>query len=155
MTFRNAIYVLLLFFITSGLGANEVQRSPSVDGAEVEFSNLSDGDIVRPTFTVIFMISGMGIAPASVQIDNTGHHHLLINVKELPDFDQPLPYSDNIMHFEKSESEVELELTEGQHTLQLLVTDYAQLPHEPPIISEPITITVSANAPVPVEPENN
>lgn len=155
MTFRKVLYVLLLLCATSGQAADGVQRSPSVDGAEVEFSNLSDGDIVQSKFTVIFMISGMGIAPAGVQIDNTGHHHLLIDVKELPDFDQPLPFSRNIMHFEQSESEVELELAEGQHTLQLLVADHAQLPHEPPVISEPITITVSANAPEPVEPEKN
>lgn len=154
MKMKRTFYVLLLLFFSCNLAAGEIQRSPSSDGASVGFSRLSDGDIVRPVFLVKFSITGMGIAPAGVQIDNTGHHHLLIDLEELPDMDQPLPFSRNIMHFENSESEVELELAEGQHTLQLLLADYAQFPHEPAVISEPITITVSTTAPEPAEPEN-
>lgn len=154
MKMKRTSYVLLLLLFSCCLAAGEIQRSPSSDGAAVGFSNLADGDMVRPVFLVRFSITGMGIAPAGVQIDNTGHHHLLIDLAELPDMDQPLPFSRNIMHFENSESEVELELAEGQHTLQLLLADYAQLPHEPVVISEPITITVSSTAPEPAEPEN-
>lgn len=154
MKFRTVLYLMFLMFAASGLAAGELQRSPSADGAAVGFSNLSDGDIVRPVFLVIFSITGMGIAPAGVQIDNTGHHHLLIDLLELPDLDQALPFSRSIMHFENSESEVELELAEGQHTLQLLLADYAQFPHQPPVISEPITITVSNSAPEPAESDN-
>lgn len=154
MSMKKAFYVLLLLLVSSSLAASEIQRSPSPDGAMVGFSNLADGAMVRPVFLVKFSIAGMGIAPAGVQIDNTGHHHLLIDLAELPDLGQPVPFSRNIMHFENSESEVELELAEGEHTLQLLLLDYAQLAHEPPVISEPITITVSSTAPEPAEPEN-
>jgi len=135
--------------------APSVERSPSPDGAAVGFSNLADGDVVPPTFRVVFSISGMGIAPAGAQIDNTGHHHLLIDLDELPDLDQPLPASDNLMHFGKGQSETELTLAEGEHTLQLLLADYRHIPHEPPVFSDVITITVSANAPAQEDKEED
>jgi hypothetical protein len=153
MKFRIQVFVVSLLFAVACFAANEPERSPSAEGAKVGFANLSDGDVVLPLFKVRFVISGMGIAPAGVQIDGTGHHHLLIDTPELPDFTQPLPFTANIMHFEKSESEVELKLPEGQHTLQLLLADFEQVPHEPPVLSDPITITVSANAPPPVKTE--
>ena len=124
---------------------DESSRQPSSDGAEVGFANLEDGQEVPPVFKVVFLVKGMGIAPAGVNIDNTGHHHLLIDVAQAPDFDQPLPQSDNIMHFDAGESEVELRLPEGSHTLQLVLADYAHLTHEPPVDSEVITVIVSAD----------
>jgi hypothetical protein len=117
----------------------------------VGFANLSDGDVVPPVFVARFAIVGMGIAPAGTQIENTGHHHLLIDVDQLPDLDAPLPMTDNIRHFGKGQTEVELQLTEGEHTLQLLLADYAHIPHDPPVLSEAITITVSADAPPPAD----
>lgn len=121
-------------------------RSPSAEGAAVSFGNLEDGDVVSPEFHVKFSISGMGVAPAGVEIDNTGHHHLLIDVTELPDFNQPLPANSNIIHFGKGQTETTLELVEGKHTLQLVLADYRHIPHQPPVVSDPITITVSASA---------
>ena len=122
-------------------------RSPSAEGAAVAFANLSDGDVVPPGFVVRFTISGMGIAPAGVQIENTGHYHLLIDLTELPDFDQPLPANAQLLHFGKGQVQTTLELTEGEHTLQLLLADHAHVPHDPPVMSQPITIVVSADAP--------
>jgi len=119
-------------------------RTPSAQGASVGFANLSDGDVVPAVFTVKFAISGMAIAPAGSQIENTGHHHLLIDVAELPDMNLPLPATDNIRHFGKGQTEVELTLPEGKHTLQLLLADYAHIPHSPPLMSEKITVTVKA-----------
>lgn len=128
-------------------GGAAVARSPSATGAAVSFGNLEDGDVVPPEFHVRFSISGMGIAPAGVEIESTGHHHLLIDVAELPDFSQPLPANSNIIHFGKGQTETDLELAEGKHTLQLVLADYRHIPHEPPVVSDPITITVSAAAP--------
>ena len=122
------------------------QRSPSSDGAAVSFHNPENGDVVAPTFTVKFLISGMGIAPAGSDIENTGHHHLLIDLAELPDMNQPLPSSQQIRHFGKGQSETELTLPEGEHTLQLLFADYLHRPHDPVVISDKITITVSNDA---------
>jgi hypothetical protein len=122
------------------------QRTPSSDGAAVSFLNLNDGDQVPTTFTVKFLISGMGIAPAGSNIENTGHHHLLIDLTELPDMSQPLPSSQKLQHFGKGQSETELTLPEGSHTLQLLFADYQHRPHDPVVISEKITIIVSKDA---------
>jgi len=122
------------------------QRSPSSEHAMVSFGTLKNGDMVPPTFTVTFMISGMGVAAAGTNIDNTGHHHLLIDVEDLPDLNQPLPKSNKIRHFGDGQTEVELTLPEGEHSLQLLFADYMHRPHDPVVISEEIRVTVSADA---------
>jgi len=142
----NIMLILVTFlFATQGFAqeqdANNA-RSPSPPGASVGFANLSDGDVVPPVFTVKFAIKGMDIAPAGTQVENTGHHHLLIDVDELPDMNLPLPATEHIRHFGKGQTETELELPEGKHTLQLLLADYAHIPHSPPVMSEKITITV-------------
>jgi hypothetical protein len=124
-----------------------MQRSPSADGASVGFSNLSNGDVVPPDFIVRFSISGMGIAPAGMEIENTGHHHLLIDVVELPDLSQPLPATDNVRRFGKGQGETELQLPDGEHSLQLVLADHAHVPHDPPVMSEVIVIVVSEDAP--------
>ncbi len=121
-------------------------RSPSADGAAVGFRQLKDGDVVPTMFTVGFVITGMGVAPAGSNIENTGHHHLLIDVTELPAMDKSLPKSDQLRHFGKGQTEVELTLPEGEHSLQLIFADYAHVPHDPPVMSERISITVSADA---------
>jgi len=158
-TLLHAVLLVLATSLFAGDGSGEAdeagsQRSPSPDGAAINFSNLSNGDVVPPVFTAKFSISGMGIAPAGVEIDNTGHHHLLIDVQQLPDFNQPLPATNNIRHFGKGESETELRLPEGEHTLQLVLADYEHIPHQPPVVSEQITIVVSANAPEPAANED-
>jgi hypothetical protein len=127
--------------------AGDSLRSPSTEGATVSFAMPRDGDLVPLTFEVRFLVSGMGIAPAGSQIANTGHHHLLIDLAELPDMNQPLPATEQIRHFGKGQTETRLTLPEGEHSLQLLFADYQHAPHDPPVISKKITITVSANAP--------
>jgi hypothetical protein len=123
-------------------------RSPSPSGATVGFANLADGDVVSPGFTVRFTISGMGIAPAGVEVENTGHFHLLIDLETLPDMDGPLPATPQILHFGQGQSEAKLDLAEGPHTLRVMLADHLHVPHDPPVISDPIRITVAANAPL-------
>ena len=147
MMLRSVLFVFVLLAFTGLQAAEGVQRLPSADGAAVGFSNLEEGDVVPPEFTVRFSIAGMGIAPAGVEIENTGHHHLLIDVAELPDLEQPLPATDTIIHFGKGQSETVLNLPEGPHTLQLVLADHRHIPHEPPVVSKRISITVSADAP--------
>ena len=155
MKARALLLQVILLMIATGLAADQqgVHRSPSSDGAAVSISNLSNGDFVPPVFIVKFSVSGMGIAPAGVEIENTGHHHLLIDVVELPDFNQPLPATNNIRHFGKGQSETELQLPEGEHSLQLLLADYAHVPHDPPVMSEVVVIIVSEDAPAQGEQE--
>jgi hypothetical protein len=153
MNSRILLCAFLIYFSSGLLLAGEGQpgshRSESPDGAAVGFANMADGDVLPPRFLVEFSITGMGIAPAGVEIDNTGHHHLLIDVAELPDLNQPLPASDNIRHFGKGQSQTELQLPEGQHSLQLLLADHAHIAHNPPVMSDVIVIVVSADAPPP------
>ena len=132
------------------------QRRSSPAGASVGFVNLADGDLVPPGFQVQFSVSGMGIAPAGTDIENTGHHHLLIDLAEMPDPNLPLPMNDHIKHFGKGQTETDLSLSEGEHTLQLVFADYVHIPHDPIVMSDRITITVSVEAPpMPTEPADH
>lgn len=100
-----------------------------------------NGATVNSPVTVVFGLKGMGVAPAGVELENTGHHHLIIDA-ELPPMDQPIPKDDNYRHFGGGQTEAEIELAPGEHTLQLLLGNHLHIPHDPPITSEKITITV-------------
>ena len=85
---------------------------------------------------------------AGVEVENTGHFHLLIDLETLPDMDGPLPATPQILHFGQGQSEAKLDLAEGPHTLRVMLADHLHVPHDPPVISDPIRITVAANAPL-------
>ena len=143
----------LTLLLTTSLTAQEgdaaasvSHRSPSSAGAYVNFKQPADGDVVPLTFELQFGVSGMGVAPAGSNIPNTGHHHLLIDLESMPDMNIPLPASDQLRHFGKGQTETELTLPPGEHTLQLVFADYLHTPHEPPVVSDKITITVSEQA---------
>lgn len=120
-----------------------VPQLPAPEGAEVYFIEPADGATVGQTFTVKFGLKGMGVAPAGVDAPpDTGHHHLLVDVTEMPLLDIPLPASEKIRHFGKGQTETELTLPPGPHTLQLLIGDKNHVPMEPPVISKKISITV-------------
>lgn len=100
------------------------------------------GEVVSSPVLVRFGLSGMGVAPAGTDKAGTGHHHLLIDVDELPDLTMPVPADANHRHFGGGQTEVTLELEPGQHSLQLLLGDKYHIPHNPAVLSEKITITV-------------
>jgi hypothetical protein len=118
------------------------ERTPSPAGAEVYIISPKDGAKVHNPVRVQFGLKGMGIAPAGVKFENTGHHHLLIDTEAPADLSAPLPATDKIVHFGKGQSETTLTLKPGKHTLQLLLGDMNHVPHAPPVISKKITITV-------------
>ena len=101
----------------------------------------NDGETVKGRFKVWFGLRNFGVAPAGVRKDNTGHHHLLVDA-DLPPMDEPIPNNRNSIHFGKGQTETYLELPPGRHTLQLLMGDAEHIPHDPPILSKKITITV-------------
>jgi Domain of unknown function (DUF4399) len=117
-------------------------RTASPAGAEVYIQAPADGAEVRSPFVVRFGLRGMGVAPATITTANTGHHHLLIDVETLPPDDLPLPQSDQVRHFGAGQTETELSLPPGRHTLQLVLGDALHIPHNPPVRSAKITITV-------------
>ncbi|MEM9213585.1 MAG: DUF4399 domain-containing protein [Cyanobacteria bacterium P01_F01_bin.150] len=129
-----------LGFSTSALA--DTERSSAPDGAEAYIISPAGGAEVASPVTIQFGLSGMGVAPAGIDIKNTGHHHLLIDVADQPDLDQPLPATNNIKHFGAGQTETAISLDAGSHTLQLLLGNYAHIPHDKPVTSEPITITV-------------
>ena len=121
-----------------------LERSPSPAGAEVYIISPKDGATVKSPVLVQFGLKGMGVAPAGVKFENTGHHHLLIDTDAPTDAAAPLPATDKIVHFGKGQTETTLTtLTPGKHTLQLLLGDQNHIPHNPPVISRKITITVA------------
>ena len=119
------------------------ERTPSPPGAEVYIISPKNGATVHNPVHVVFGLKGMGIAPAGVKFDNTGHHHLLIDTEAPADMSAPLPATDKIVHFGKGQTETTLTLSRGKHTLQLLLADAYHIPHNPPVISKKITITVA------------
>ncbi len=118
-------------------------RSPAPDGADAYIQSPATGAVVTSPFTVRFGLRGAGVAPAGVQLPNTGHHHLLIDVTEMPSFDLPLPATDNVRHYGAGQTETELDLAPGEHTLQLVLGNWLHTPHEPPVTSTIVTITVA------------
>ena len=117
-------------------------RTPSAPGAEVYIISPKNGAKVKSPVLVQFGLKGMGVAPAGVKFENSGHHHLLIDTDAPADMAAPLPATDNIKHFGKGQTETSLTLTPGKHTLQLLLGDQNHIPHDPPVISKKIMITV-------------
>lgn len=143
MKYAKLVFILgiVSLFSASGLQA-ELPRSPSPERAEVYIISPMDGETVSSPVLVQFGLKGMGIAPAGIDLPDTGHHHLLIDADGLASETTPMPMSDQLMHFGKGQTEVELELEPGTHTLQLVLGDYLHIPHDPIVASETITITV-------------
>jgi Domain of unknown function (DUF4399) len=115
--------------------------TPSPPGAMVYIISPTDGATVTNPVTVRFGLKGMGVAPAGVEFENTGHHHLIIDA-DLPDPSKPIPADAGHLHFSKGQTEATIELKPGKHTLQLVLGDYEHVPHTPPIVSKRIRITV-------------
>ncbi|MCH8079463.1 MAG: DUF4399 domain-containing protein [Proteobacteria bacterium] len=141
MNMKILLTIFALFsLMTSPLANDLVSKSPS--DATLYIIEPIDGTTVSKTFKVIFGLSGMGVAPAGTNIENTGHHHILIDMDKLPDLTKPLPATDQIRHFGGGQTETELTLSPGEHTLQIILGNYVHIPHDKPVISEKITITV-------------
>ncbi len=131
------IKIFILFSLTSSIYAGD---TPSVSGTKVYFINLKDGQIVKSPFLVQFGLTGeMGIAPAMADWPDTGHHHLIINA---PPPNENKAISKKHIHLHKGETEITIKLPPGEHTLQAVLGDYSHIPHDPPIMSEVITVTV-------------
>jgi Domain of unknown function (DUF4399) len=122
--------------------APALPRTASPAGAKVYIVSPANGATVKSPVTIVFGLSGMGIAPAGIQFENAGHHHLLIDTAIPKDTGVPLPANDNVKHFGKGQTEASIELKPGKHTLQLVLGDYLHIPFNPVVASTQITITV-------------
>ncbi len=138
--FNILIFLPSIFFL---MPLSAVEKSSSPDKAMLYIISPQDGDTVSSPVKVIFGLNGMGVAPAGIKMKNTGHHHLLIDLAQLPDINLPIPSDDHHRHFGKGQTEAFIELDKGEHTLQLILGDHMHVPHEPPIISKKIRIKVN------------
>ena len=129
--FMKIFLIISIFFAAFSISANP----------RVYFINIEDGDRVESPFLIQFGLSGMGIAPAGTDRANTGHHHLLINVNDI-DLSKPIPSSSNHIHFGGGQTESLVDLMPGDYSIQLVLGDMTHTPHNPPIISQRINITV-------------
>lgn len=116
-------------------------RSPAPAEARVFFITPEDGATVTSPVAIEFGIEGMDVVTAGTEKANAGHHHLLVDTG-LPATDQPIPADEQHIHFGDASTATELELEPGEHSLQLLLGDHLHIPHDPPVTSDVITITV-------------
>lgn len=143
MRFVSATAASLVVALTATpnfLFASDIPRTPAPDGAAAYIISPEDGAVVPTTFTVKFGLKGMGVAPAGTDTPNTGHHHLLVDMAELPPIDQPM--GSGIKHFGGGQTETSITLDPGEHTLQIMLGDKNHVPHDPPVLSEKVTIMV-------------
>jgi hypothetical protein len=149
-TFRSALLPALVYLATSNVAFAQTKPAggptSSPAGALVYFIDVKNGQTIAPKTIIHFGLRGMGLAPAGVDRPNSGHHHLLID-SELPALDAPIPNDFNHLHFGNGQTEAEVSLSPGEHTLQLLLGDMNHIPHSPPVMSERITVRVAESAP--------
>jgi hypothetical protein len=150
MNIRIASAAAVLAATLTGAGMAAAQGLPAPEGAEVYFVGIEDGAEVTSPVTVVFGLRGMGVAPSAVQDEGTtGHHHLLLNRPPLgegefgaEEFALPVPNDETHLHFGGGQTETVLDLPPGEHTMQLVLGDWTHTPHDPPVTTEVITITV-------------
>jgi hypothetical protein len=117
-------------------------RQPAPNGAEVYFIAPENGATLSNPIVVQFGLRNMGIAPAGANQPNTGHHHLLVDA-QLAQMGFPVPADDQHLHFGGGQTQTNVTLAPGEHSLQLVLGDYLHIPHDPPVTSARITITVT------------
>jgi hypothetical protein len=133
----------LAVVLTLTAGVAVADPKPMPENAKVYIIWPADGQVIHGgKFWVRMGLSGAGIAPAGIEKEHTGHHHLIVDV-DLPPLDQEIPNDKNHLHFGLGQTEARLDLPPGRHTLQMLFADDAHLPHKPPLYSKKITITVT------------
>lgn len=119
----------------------QLQRRPAPEGAVAYIISPSDGETVQSPFRVVFGLRGAGVAPAGIERADAGHHHLLIDT-DAPSLDAPIPADEQHVHFGLGQTETELNLPPGEHRLRLLLGDHLHIPHDPPLLSAPVTVRV-------------
>jgi hypothetical protein len=117
-------------------------RKPAPAGATAYIIEPADGATVMNPVRVVFGLKGIGVAPAGVDRNDAGHHHLLIDTEMPANLGLPLPNDEQHRHFGGGQTEVDLTLSPGRHTLQMVLGDHLHIPHDPPIASSVVTIEV-------------
>jgi hypothetical protein len=133
---------MLALLVTVTVLPEVTAATPAPENGQVYFIWPTDGTVIKGgKFWVRMGLRNMGVAPKGVAQPNVGHHHILIDT-DLPPMDEPIPSDRNHLHFGAGETEARIELPPGRHTLQLLLGDDNHIPHQPPVYSKKISITV-------------
>lgn len=141
---KHLIKTAVAGILLAGTAMADGHRTAAPESARAYIISPADGATVSNPVTIVFGLEGMGVAPVGTEVENTGHHHLLINTDvSAIDMDLGLPATDEIVHFGGGQTQVTKDLPAGTHTLQLLLGDLNHIPHNPPVMSEVITITVN------------
>jgi uncharacterized protein DUF4399 len=122
--------------------AVHAQGKPAAKDALLYFIWPQNGATIKGGFWCRFGLRGMGVTHAGDDFQNSGHHHLLIDVNEPLDANEPIPQDKNHLHFGAGQTETRLELSPGKHTLQLVLGDAKHYPFSPPLVSEKIAVTI-------------
>ena len=133
---------LIILFLCVAFLPNAIAHSYHSDETKkVYFITPSNGKTVTNPVKIKFGATGVNIVPAGVDMPDSGHHHLLINVP-LPDLTRPIPSDENHIHYGKGQTSDTIELPKGVHRLRLVLGNFAHIPHEDPIISDELIIEV-------------
>jgi hypothetical protein len=138
----SATVFALVMLAAGSFALAQFPRTASPAGAKVYFIEPKDGATVAGPVKIVMGLGGMGVAPAGVDSPETGHHHVLVDVDKL-DTAVPIPMNDSHRHFGRGQTETTLTLPAGKHTLQLVLGDRNHIPHDPPVMSPKITVTVT------------
>ncbi len=134
--FMNKSIIFIMIFALSNISFAE-SNAPTI-----ELKGIQDGKTYRSPIKLEFIVENIKVQKAGIKEDNSGHHHILLNLDELPDLKSPLPMTENIIHFGKGQTSVSLELEPGKHTIQLLFADYSHTPHKVPLMTKKITFFI-------------
>ena len=137
------ILAIMTMLNVSAMTAVWAEQTPAPKNARLYIIWPPDGAVIKGGKLWVRMgLRNAGVAPKGVEMANVGHHHLLLDTY-LPPLDEEIPSDRNHLHFGGGQTEARLEdLSPGEHTIQLLLGDDNHVPHDPPIYSNKITITV-------------
>jgi Domain of unknown function (DUF4399) len=118
------------------------QGKPAPKDVVLYFISPRDGATIKGGFWCRFGLRNMGVTHAGDSFQNSGHHHLLIDVSEPIDPKEPIPQDKSHLHFGAGQTEARIELPPGKHTLQLVLGDANHYPFNPPVVSSRITVRI-------------
>lgn len=139
-------YLVIAAALAVGPQPLHAQNKTAPKDAKVYFITPYDGQRLKGGFLCRFGLRGMGVTHAGDDFQNSGHHHLLVDVNEPIDPKEPIPQDKSHLHFGAGQTETYIELPPGSHTLQLVLGDAKHYPFDPPVMSEKITIRVGRSA---------
>ena len=139
--------VMLIVTVASVPTHAQAQGKSAAKDAALYFIWPQNGALLKNGFWCRFGLRGMGVTHAGDDFPNSGHHHLLVDVNEPLNINEPIPQDKNHLHFGAGQTEARIELPPGRHTLQLVLGDAKHYPFNPPLMSEKIVVTIKEDAP--------